>query len=350
MWIETTKSGKRLRDRVVVDGKTYQISVPLEKDTQQARNKAMAALEEKRRDISTPVCEKPLNDILEAYLSRDIRESTRMCQRAALEKLLALFGDVKLRKLTAPLIKRTLLETGKPAATLNNSLMRLKGFLSWCFEYGYIEEDIARKLRKFPEHTKPKAPEELYLEASELSDLLSNLSGMSYYAVKFLALTGLRVGEMSALTMDDVTDKYISVTKSYSVRSGLVTDPKNAHSIRDVYIQPELAELLREYKEWRLVYMLSKGIRTNLLFFTREGTIYAEPNVLYKLQTVSKKYHPHILRHTHTALLAEQGMSLDAIARRLGHVTDRTTREVYFHVTKKQREKDEQELSKIRIL
>ena len=77
MWIETTKSGKRLRDRVVVDGKTYQISVPLEKDTQQARNKAMAALEEKRRDISTPVCEKPLNDILGAYLSRDIRESTR---------------------------------------------------------------------------------------------------------------------------------------------------------------------------------------------------------------------------------------------------------------------------------
>ena len=59
---------------------------------------------------------------------------------------------------------------------------------------------------------------------------------------------------------------------------------------------------------------------------------------------------PHIFRHTHTALLAEQGVTLDAIARRLGHADSTITKSVYYHVTKKQRQKDEAALAAVRIL
>lgn len=350
-WIETSKNGTlRLCDRVKIDGKLKQFKVPLEKDTPQARRIAMERLQEKISLSSTPLEEKPVYDVLEAYLARDIRESTRIMQRAALQTMLNAVGDVPLHRLTAPLIKRALLETGKSPKTLNNTLQHVKSFLNWCFEYGYIQDDVARRLRKFPDNSKPKNPEDLYLESDELQYLLDNLSGMMYYCVKFLALTGLRCGEMSALTLDDISENYISITKSFNHRSMQVTDPKNASSIREVFIQPELRDLLDEYLKWRLLYMMSQGIRTDLLFFTRAGDRMRCSNLNCRMKCINKKYHVHLMRHTHTALLAEQGISLDAIARRLGHVSDRTTRDVYFHVTKKQRQKDEQAISRVRIL
>ena len=49
---------------------------------------------------------------------------------------------------------------------------------------------------------------------------------------------------------------------------------------------------------------------------------------------------PHSLRHTHTSLLAEQGIPLDVISRRLGHSDSQITKDVYLHVTDGQKAKD----------
>lgn len=350
-WVEKTKSGLRYVDRIKVNGKYKKFSTPIEKDTAQARRRAAETIQEKAATICIPLSEKSLEEALEAYLNgRDIRESTRIVQEGIVKKLIENFGNIKLYELNAPFIKRKMIETGKSAQTLNNQLARLKGFLSWCYEYGYISKDISRRLKKFPEKPKLKNPSDLYLEADELKYVFNNLSGMPLYATKFLVLSGLRVGEMSALTVEDIKDTHISVTKSYSVQSKLVTEPKNASSFREVYIQPELKELISEYLQWRRLYQMSNGIRTELLFFTSTGGRFVENNLMYYLKKISSKLHPHILRHTHVALLAEQGIQLEAIARRLGHMTDKITRDVYYHVTKKQREKDEQAIAQVRIL
>ena len=44
--------------------------------------------------------------------------------------------------------------------------------------------------------------------------------------------------------------------------------------------------------------------------------------------------HPHIFRHTHASLLAEAGIDLVQIMKRLGHADDTTTRQIYLHITK----------------
>ena len=46
----------------------------------------------------------------------------------------------------------------------------------------------------------------------------------------------------------------------------------------------------------------------------------------------------------------EQGISIDVISRRLGHENSEITREIYLHVTKKLKEKENQQLARIRIL
>ena len=58
---------------------------------------------------------------------------------------------------------------------------------------------------------------------------------------------------------------------------------------------------------------------------------------------------PHMLRHTHASLLAANGMTIDEIARRLGHGKSEITRRIYIHVTKKVTQNDNLKLDKINL-
>lgn len=53
-----------------------------------------------------------------------------------------------------------------------------------------------------------------------------------------------------------------------------------------------------------------------------------------KLDDINTELTPHSLRHTHTSLLSEAGVSLEEIMERLGHKDDDTTKHVYLHITK----------------
>ena len=56
------------------------------------------------------------------------------------------------------------------------------------------------------------------------------------------------------------------------------------------------------------------------------------------------------MRHTHVALMAEQGVDFETISRRLGHANSKITREIYSHVTKKVREQDNQKIKNVQLL
>ncbi|MCJ1968694.1 tyrosine-type recombinase/integrase [Lactococcus piscium] len=43
----------------------------------------------------------------------------------------------------------------------------------------------------------------------------------------------------------------------------------------------------------------------------------------------------HIVRHTHISKLAEIGVPLHIIQRRVGHASEKITREIYLHITNK---------------
>ncbi|MDD7114985.1 MAG: tyrosine-type recombinase/integrase, partial [Lachnospiraceae bacterium] len=65
---------------------------------------------------------------------------------------------------------------------------------------------------------------------------------------------------------------------------------------------------------------------------------------------IGRKLTAHALRHTHVSLLAEQGIDFETIARRVGHDGSKVTREIYFHVTKKLKERDDSTIASIHIL
>lgn len=352
MWIEKSRNGLRLCERYVgADGKSHKASAPLARDTSQARRKAHEELLRKISDNSTLGSEMQFSRLVEAYIeSRDVKPSTRKNYENAFGQIMDALGDITTGSLTAPYALRRLSETKKAQSTLNRYIVLLNSLLEWSYQFGYMQEKIHIAPLRVKARKRDASQE--YLEADELRDVLHQLEGsMAGYICHFLALTGCRIGEASALTWQDIDDRYIHITKAYKPENGLST-PKTESSVRDIFIQPELRDFLRSYRKWRLVHMTAYGIRTDMLFFTDRGSHIIPQNVQRALDKVEspKHLHPHIFRHTHTALLAEQGMSLEAIARRLGHSSSDITKRIYFHVTEKLKARDEDAMSRVSIL
>ena len=97
------------------------------------------------------------------------------------------------------------------------------------------------------------------------------------------------------------------------------------------------------------------GYRSKLFMSNRDGNYlgYAAYNKYIKLlarEILGKDVTTHYMRHTHVALLAEQDVTLDAIARRLGHSDSQITKRIYFHVTEKLKEKDNAQIQNIKII
>ena len=76
-------------------------------------------------------------------------------------------------------------------------------------------------------------------------------------------------------------------------------------------------------------------------------TVENHMNHLLKVAGLNEGLTPHSLRHTHTSLLAEAGVGLEEIMRRLGHKDDDTTRYVYMHVTKSMKKESSRKFSEL---
>jgi integrase len=63
--------------------------------------------------------------------------------------------------------------------------------------------------------------------------------------------------------------------------------------------------------------------------------IYKRMLTLLKKTDINKNATPHIFRHTHVSMLAEAGVDLTTIMSRVGHENEKTTLNIYTHVTKK---------------
>lgn len=347
MWTENGRLYDRYKGN---DGEWHKASVVLAKDTPQARRSAEKALKDKIEGILSAKEEKRLNELISDYLThKDIKPSSLRNYRAGFNKIIELLDDAMVSELSAPFIKRKIIESGKDAVTTNRYTLLLNTLFKWAHEYGYINAPV----KISPEKAKKKIREasELYLEADELKELLDEMQGTHYgYICSFMALTGCRIGEAVALTLDDIGEKHIRITKTYDPNNKMINTPKTATSERKIYIQSELRAMLKEYLEWRRINMMAHGIRTNLLFYSYNGGYFSAETLRIRLHEIDPKLHPHIFRHTHVALLAEQGLPLDTISRRLGHADSQITKDVYFHVTKKIQENDEELIERVSFL
>ena len=153
---------------------------------------------------------------------------------------------------------------------------------------------------------------------------------ISWLAFQILFWTGIRIGELLALTFGDVDldGKVITISKSYQRLKGkdVITPPKTPKSNRRVNIPQFLADDIRDYKE-----SLYAPQPEDRVIPVAKTFLEKEMKRGIKLSGM-KKIHIHSLRHSHTSLLIEMGVSPKEIAERLGHENIETTLNTYSHL------------------
>lgn len=243
-------------------------------------------------------------------------------------------------------------------------------------EWGYIKNDPTKgakvpKDRASVEEIENQEEIPKYLEKEELAHFLKTAYKMGqendYEIFMMLAYTGMRVGELCALKQTDFNQEgeTLRITKTlYNPNSNIkkykIVPPKTKKSIRDITIDKEIIELLTKLiarqKSVKMKYRKSYHNKGFIFAYSKEEVagypyyiklIEIRMARLLKLAKLNQELTPHSLRHTHTSLLAEAGVSLPDIMDRLGHANDSTTRNIYLHVTKVKKKEASQKFSEL---
>ena len=178
---------------------------------------------------------------------------------------------------------------------------------------------------------KEKAKEMLFWTLDEYTQFSEAMKKkpVSYYAFQILYWTGIRCGELLALTKADFDfeRKVMKVTKNYQVVKGqaLITTPKTEKSIRQIDLPDFLCEEMKDYID--SLYKVDDDTR---LFEITKSYLHHEMDRGCK-ETGVKRIRVHDLRHSSCALLINLGYSPVQIAERLGHESVTIT-ERYSHL------------------
>ena len=165
--------------------------------------------------------------------------------------------------------------------------------------------------------------------------------------------TGMRKGEIYALKWSDINNNIIHVTRSIAQKlkgGDRETPPKNKSSIRDISIPIPLKNILDEHQarckeisgysdEWRIC-----GGECCI----RDSTL-EKRNQQYAKDAGIKKIRIHDFRHSHASLLANSGINIQEIARRLGHSNVEITWNIYSHLYPREEERALQILNNLTV-
>ena len=269
---------------------------------------------------------------IEDYKAR--RKPTSVyCREYAFKKhFLPVFGNMPLTAITPVTIRKwqnDIINAGYSATYQHALNAYLSAAFNYAVKYYSLKENPVKQAGTIG---KSHAGERQFWTKQEFKQFLVTVENKPEARMAFLLLywTGMRIGELLALTYNDIDleKRTISINKSYQRLDGrdIITPPKTPKSKRIVTIPPFLAEELREYM-FRLYGIMADE---RMFRFTKS---YMEHEIIRGIKASGvKRIRLHDLRHSHASLLVEMGFTPLAIADRLGHEKIETTLNTYSHL------------------
>jgi integrase len=159
-----------------------------------------------------------------------------------------------------------------------------------------------------------------------------------YALVLLAAATGLRRGELCALTweaVDFVNSKVTVRQTAVSVGSTTVVKrPKTPASVRTITVAGAVMNVLREMREAR------KGWAAKWVFPADHGGVMSPGAMTHRVNRCLKEvglgdFTLHDLRHAHATFLLRNKMPVKSVSERLGHADVLVTMRTYQHVIPK---------------
>lgn len=268
----------------------------------------------------------------------EIKEFIRYLQEKKLSKntLLSYQSDLKNVEefIKKPLIKATEKDIHNyfryiqdlKATTIRRRHIAVKRFFSYAEKMNLIDEDPSGNLES------PKLPQSIpkYMSSVEIDNLLKNLNNDNIWnlrnstIVKLLYYTGMRIGEVQLLNIEDINwDNFQVRVKGKGNKERII--PLNTNIVKTL-------------KEWINVRSTIK-CDSNALFISyaknRRGKRISYGVIRQIVKEVLKNaglgsYSPHKIRHTFATRLLSKGVPLEQISKLLGHSRLDTTL-IYAH-------------------
>lgn len=214
----------------------------------------------------------------------------------------------------------------RSAASLHRMKAAVRAFFAWAAETGVVGDNPARSIRM---HRLPrKLP--VFLTTAEKKRLLKELKGRTEFSalrdramIEVLLGTGIRLGELAALDMDDIDldAKHLRVRAKGNVpqvkfiKTDLRTLLRRYLAERRRHGRPEMEALFLSNRDGRLC---QRQIANRLAHWLRKAGI-------------EKELTPHGLRHTFATHLYGATNDLLVVQRALGH-RDVSTTQIYTHL------------------
>jgi len=144
--------------------------------------------------------------------------------------------------------------------------------------------------------------------------------------VELLYATGMRVSELCNLKLNQL-----------HLSQGFIRCIGKGNKERLIPIAKYMVDMLQHYIDHDRMILLDKQ-RSQYLFINNKGKVisrnnfYAILNKLVQNSPITKKIHPHLIRHTFATHLLENGADLRSIQELLGHRNIETTT-IYTHIS-----------------
>lgn len=280
------------------------------------------------------------------FKKKSIKSTSAYRLRKTLDKnIFTFFKSYKLNAIKMNIINQWLEflnNSGNSLECQNKIICYLKEILNYAKLYYDFDEKIISRIQTYRIETsarKERSSEWNFWTYEEFEKFINAVDDDFYYLIfNFLYFTGLRIGEMIALTWKqvDLEKRIIKVRNNFTNKIEeqpyAILDPKTKNSIRDVDLDDKLFNLLeKHYTNEQKLY----GFNDEMFVF---GNIkYVSPTTFsnhlkkyIKLASV-KRITPHGFRHSHVSLLIHLGCDCRDVAARIGDTVEMVEK-TYYHM------------------
>ena len=293
-----------------------------------------------------------MEDNVASSTIRTRRKLNARMVRQTIDKAGNVFGDVKLVDLEPGHIRKmqkSLLNDGLHTRTANETLSLLKQALQDAANERYLDWNPAKAVKSIPQRETP-ARDTIHRALSKTEvDLFMNAASDSWYypLYVFLLHTGMRIGEASALSVADVTERSINVHKTvtreditgYCIRE----QTKTAAGRRIIDTRPEAWEAFNVQRRNNEAFNSRKVVKMDSPVFTLpKGGIIRPDRVNSDIKRICKLtgieyFTCHAFRATFTSRCIADGMPVKLLMEILGHTDVQMTLGLYGHGESEQR-------------
>lgn len=280
------------------------------------------------------------------YIEPSAKKKTRERYSEIIEGHLKIkLGEYELDELTplilqnyvAELIRSGNLVTGKGLAanSVNGIITVIQNSLKFSHTLGELKEYTAYKIKR-PKSKEKRVECFSFSEQKQIEQAATSNKNRKYIGIILCLYSGLRIGELLALTWNDVDFENGMLTVSKTCHDGidengvfgrLIDEPKTATSARSIPLPKQILALLKKYKRNRISdNVIESEFGEPLTVRSYQRTF----ELLQKRLNIERRGF-HSLRHTFATRALELGMDVKTLAEILGHKNPTITLNRYVH-------------------